>query len=145
MRRIKWPFRANRQPNTVNGERVFRAKRFKLCKGAPAVTHVVFGVYFKPINRAVDAIISEKCCGLYPTPTPCGSLAKSGVLEWSNMNKLSAIFRMYTRKVVPRACTSVSDYAGRSRSSGSSDPMRSPSTSRVSHVPAATSVHALPW
>ena len=78
MRRIKWPFRANRQPNTVNGERVFRAKRFKLCKGAPTVTHVVFCVYLKPINRAVGCHNLGKMLRFIPHANAVRQLGKIG-------------------------------------------------------------------
>jgi hypothetical protein len=139
MGRINALFGPDRQANPVNGQREFVADRGKRTMGGTAVAHVVLRVNFKEPDPVVVGENGIDVVGLQTRSRTWRERAgrKTRVLD-------NRRFGGGLRHFVFPVFQMISDQAGRSRSSGSSEPMRPPSTLIVVQVPASTVFQALP-
>ena len=139
---IERTFAPDRQADTVNRDGELIGQRVKLRQGASPVTHVVLGVNLDPSHRT--GVIAQRVEVLRLVADAGGG--GQGIREVTH----GEVVR--TGGAAPAALRTPgqSAYAGRSRSSGSNDPLRAdPSAiwgrSISSQVPASTSVQAFPW
>ena len=116
-------------------ERIMIAYRTEIAMRRTTGTHIVFRMH---LEEAEIGLIGNDLGVMLWLQTQAGarrqSIKRHGCLPWER------------REARKPPVIGVNQLAmGRSRSSGSSEPMRSPSIIMVSQVPAGTAFQALPW